>query len=126
GAGGRGGGKEGWRKGERTAAAEHDFGAADQLARTRGQAVDAVLADSDNGQPTPQCGTVLRTGLDTRLVGNWHVTHPHSRRHDGSAGIGRAPRQAPRTRSCRVASRPYQISPPPPSPPPHRCLCSLV
>ena len=39
-------------------AAEHDFGRADQPARRRAQAVDAVLADADDGQPARRCGSV--------------------------------------------------------------------
>jgi hypothetical protein len=39
-------------------AAEHDIGAADQPARRRAQTVDALLADSDDGQPARRCGTV--------------------------------------------------------------------
>ncbi len=41
-------------------AAEHDLGRPDQPARRRAQALDAVLADADDGQPARRCGSVAR------------------------------------------------------------------
>ncbi len=47
-------------------AAEHDFGRADQPARHRAQALDAVLADADDGQPARRCGSVAGVGSAIR------------------------------------------------------------
>ena len=44
------------RKAEVALAAEHDFGRADQGTGDRGQALDTVLADADDGQPAARCG----------------------------------------------------------------------
>ena len=46
------------REAEMAPAAKHDFGRADQPARHRAQALDAVLADADDGQPARRCGSV--------------------------------------------------------------------
>ena len=45
-------------KAEVAPAAEHDLGGADQPARRRAQALDAVLADADDGQPARRCGSL--------------------------------------------------------------------
>jgi hypothetical protein len=39
-------------------AAEYDFGAGNEPARGRAQAVHAILADADDGQPAARCGSV--------------------------------------------------------------------
>ena len=39
-------------------AAEHHLGVRDQPARDRREAVDAVLTDTDDGQPAARCGSV--------------------------------------------------------------------
>ncbi len=51
-------------------AAEHDLGVGDQPARDRRQALDAVLADADDGQPAARCGSVSgkRTSGDMRHI----------------------------------------------------------
>ena len=46
------------RQAEMAPAAEHDFRRADQPARRRAQALDAVLADADDGQPARRCGSL--------------------------------------------------------------------
>jgi hypothetical protein len=46
------------RKRKMTPAAKHDVGPANQPARGRAQAIDAILADTDDGQPARGCGTV--------------------------------------------------------------------
>ena len=46
------------RQGKMPAAAKDDLGPADQSARRRAQAVDAVFADPDDGQPARRCGTL--------------------------------------------------------------------
>ena len=61
------------RQAEVAPAAEHDFRRADQPARHRAQALDAVLADADDGQPARRCGSVAlvasgRGDLDTDMA----------------------------------------------------------
>ena len=41
-----------------TLAAEHHFGVSDQPARDWREPLDAILADADDGQPAPRCGSV--------------------------------------------------------------------
>ena len=48
-------------------AAEHDIGVGDQRARGRAQALDAVLADADDGQPARRCGSVRHDRLRQRM-----------------------------------------------------------
>ena len=45
-----------------TPAAEHDFGGADESACGGAEAVDAVFADADDGQPARRCGSVAAIG----------------------------------------------------------------
>ena len=96
------------RQAEMAPAAEHDFGRADQPARHRAQAFDAVLADADDGQPARRCGSVARDRIRKRHIR--HATRPHSRRHHGSALLAErlAGRRGPRCDA--VARRPHRLA----------------
>ena len=60
------------REAEMAPAAEHDFGGADQPARHRAQALDAVLADADDGQPARRCGSVAARSHQDETA--WHAS----------------------------------------------------
>src|SRR5215472_15478464 len=72
--------------------AEHHLCRLDKTSGDRRQPLDAVLADPDDRQPAARCGSLAREGVTER-----HATHPHSRRHDGSATPGGTTR---RMRRC--------------------------
>ena len=87
-------------------AAEHDLRRADQAARRRAQALDAVLADADDGQPARRCGSVARRSAS----GSGMRTHPHSRRHHRSAACwpSASPGAAISTSRCRSPAAPLR------------------
>src|SRR5262252_5423398 len=67
-------------------AAKHHLCRLDKVSSDRRQALDPVLADADDGQPAARRGSLARKRVTER-----HATHPHSRRHDGSATAGGTP-----------------------------------
>ncbi len=90
-------------------AAEHDLGGGDQTARHRAQALDAVLADPDDGQPAARCGT-----LNGERTSGWHEEHSHTRRYGGSAAARGIAGWPQRHQDDAVARRP------------HRCACGAA
>ena len=54
---------------------------------TGAEALDAVLADADDGQPAARCGSVSGERASER-----HAAYSHPRRHERGAATGRAPR----------------------------------
>ena len=52
------------RQGQMPLAAEYYFGVSDQPARHRAEPINAILADADDGQPAPRCGTLRRNWIN--------------------------------------------------------------
>src|SRR5215212_7513923 len=53
--------------------AEYNFSRLHKPARRYRQTLDSVLADPDNGQPAPRCGTVLQQRIRKRHAARLHT-----------------------------------------------------
>ena len=91
------------RKLQMALAAEHDLGVRDQPARDRAQALDAVLADADDGQPAARCGS-----LGGERTSGRHATYSHTRRHERSAATGGPLAGPARPQGDAFAGRPHR------------------
>ena len=87
------------RQGEMPLAAHDQLGVGHQPARDRREAVDAVLADADDGQPA------LRTATHGHAP-----ARPDPRRHDGSLRARPTARRRSALRADPVARRPHRES----------------